>query len=226
METSPLTLNKISNKNIKVDDPDILLKSYLKPDNKSEEATRPANSELTEKLTKLKSDRESFNNSEEPDRNLLNEYLPRRKSIENDPEKLQQYDDLINKILQKSRFQKSEEGFDKDTKLSDLTKLKPMDRFLSHLVAGLMVELYGREDLIDKVLNNPKEFTVNVLQNNKDSEIAANYSSDRNFILLDEQALFRGLLNLKEPDNVTEDLDSIKQAFTHALDVALTETGL
>ena len=234
MTKESITFNNIAKESTKesfVQNPDDLLKNYLKqnditgnnetnpaltePQDKPDQSNDPEIAELTQKLTRLKANREEFNKN--PDLNLLNEYLPHRNAL---PDK-EKYDALVNKILQKAKFQMSDEEFGKDTELSGLTKLKPMDSFLSHLVAGSIVDLYlNREDLIDSVLNRPEGFTLVALQRQKDSGAVGLYESNSNYILTDGAAVIMGMLNLKGKDNATEQLDVIKHEFTHAVDAS------
>lgn len=176
-------------------------------------------SDMTAKIAKLKSSRDEFNKSENPNMDLLNPLLPYRNSIAKDPEKLKKYDELVKKITHKAKFQMSEEEFNKDTGLSDLSKLRPMDSFLANLVAGSIVELYhNREDLIDKVLDRPEGFAVIALTRKKDSGAVGLYDTKNNFIIADGAAIIMGMLNLKGGSNNTEQLDVIKHEFTHAVD--------
>lgn len=223
--------------------PEHLLKSYLKTEDShssgcacdsccendinsdisleepEQDYSMPDLGDLPKQMTEFKETRDKFNQMETPDMNILNKYLPYRNAISNDPEKTKQYDDLIHKILAKASFKVSDEKFDKDTTLFDLEKTNPMDRFLSNLIAGSIVELYhNREDLIDKVLDRPEGFSLVALSREKDSGAVGLYSTSNNYMLLDGASEIMGLMNLKDKSNNVEQLNIVGHEFTHAID--------
>ena len=196
----------------------------------SDEKTPPIDDGITKKMATLKSDRETFNKSETPDLNILNKYLPYRNSIANDAEKLKKYDALIDKMLKKIKLQIAGESFGKDTKLSDLTKLKPVDNFLSRIAVGSIAEVYhNREDLIDKVLDRPEGFEMVLLQREKDSGVVGLYDTKSNYILADGAAVMMGILNLSDTNGKPDELNVLGHEFTHAVDtsdsITLTTNG-
>lgn len=218
--------NTIKNTSWAIDEDEASSKPVNSPD-KTEQPESLETGEVADKIIKLKATREKYNQSKSPDLNLLNEYLPYRASIKDNSEKLKKYDDLIAKILQKAQLQMSEEEFDKNTKLSDLTKLKPMDSFLSNLIAGSIVEIYhNREDLIDNVLDRPQGFTLVALKRKKDSGAVGLFESNKNFILADGTSVIMGMLNFKGKNNATEQLNIIGHEFTHAIDVTDSVTNI
>lgn len=161
---------------------------------------------------KLAFERASFNAT--GNARVFNKYLPYRKSIENDPKKLEQYDAMIKKIMDSSIMKSSEGGFNEYSDFDDVKGQTDMDKSSKFMIAASIAELFhNRPDLVDKALNRPEKLKFGMFNMSDNSLAKATYSNDKNnAIILDKNSFW------SEATNTTDGHNIAVHEFIHAVD--------
>ena len=126
---------------------------------------------IKSKISMLQKVKEEFEQS--GDINALKDLFPYLKSIQDQPEKLKQYKEIVNNFITKGKFFMYDESFTKDTNFTDLKNLKEMNNFVKNLIVLSIVDLYHNRPEINSVLDRPEGLTIVTLNRHKSDSTPA-----------------------------------------------------